>query len=137
MTVDVAFFATPDEGKHYLHKTKVSFTIERGIPYDFQMSDEFKYEQPYLFLMSQKLVKIISPMTNRVVKVIDFSAKVPKSLIPKVNKFDWLEMSHYLECYLGSSSSDFLLLLKLQDLNETSTVLKMGDKLFDSRPNLF
>lgn len=55
-------------------QTKVTVNIERGVSYDFQFSDEITYFRvPYIFFLHQNFVKIISPLTNKIVKNIDFA----------------------------------------------------------------
>lgn len=56
-------------------QTKVTINIERGVSYDFQFSDEITYFRvPYIFFLHQNFVKVISPLTNKIVKTIDFAS---------------------------------------------------------------
>ena len=114
-------------------KTKVTINIERGSLYDFQLTDEVTvWGVPFVVFLHSNLVELISPLTNKIVKTIDFGpsllAQHPK-LLKKVagkntktfNVFDNMCLSHYLEIYLSSSKLDCMFFLKLDDPNVNDT----------------
>lgn len=52
-------------------------TIEKGVPFDFDFSDEISpFNIPYVYFMHQNFVKIVSPITNQIVKSFDFGSKI-------------------------------------------------------------
>lgn len=118
---------------HQLMQTKVTKNLERGALYDFQLSDEIaSFPGPIIFFMHSTRLDLISTLTNKVVKTVDFStqlvgsdSKLFKSKIPAQalgkGVFDWFDkihLSHYLEVYLASSKMDCMFFLKFEDQND-------------------
>lgn len=94
--------------------------------------------------MHQNFIDIISPLTNKIVKHIDFSkellsadTKLIKKKVPEkelkagvFSLFDKITMSHYLECYLSSSKMDCMFFLRLTDSNDADDLYKVIDNQF-------
>ena len=109
--------------------------------YDWQFSDEIlTYEIPFVYFMHQNFLKIISPLTNKIVRNIDFSqdliSKHPKLFSKRLsqkdikkgvfNIFNKMQMSHYLEVYLTSSKIDCTYFMRLDDDND-DLLMKVRD----------
>ena len=79
-TVEIIMFqaalssrAEQEGREHQLHHAKVLVSIERTASFDFDFSDEVTtFQIPYVYFMHQNFVQIISPITNTIVKTIDF-----------------------------------------------------------------
>ena len=53
--------------------------IERGAMYDWSFSDEIlTFEVPFIYFMHQNFLKIVSPLTNKIVRTIDFGQELLK-----------------------------------------------------------
>jgi hypothetical protein len=51
---------------HSLHHVKALLSIERGVNFDFDFSDEItEFHIPYIFFMHQSFIKIVSPITSK------------------------------------------------------------------------
>lgn len=124
-------------------KTKVTVNVEKGVLFDFELSDEITgFNVPYIYFMHQSFLKIVSPLTNRIVRTFDFSLKLlnaENKLISKTvsqkelktgvfNLFNKLTLSHYMECYLSSPKMDCMCFLKLIDNNTTEFVYSIVDQ---------
>lgn len=75
-TIEIAIFRAvlKNQEYHKFMKTKVTINVEKGISYDFNFSDEVtQFNVPYVYFMHQTMLKVISPLTNKIVKTIDFS----------------------------------------------------------------
>ena len=57
--------------RHQLHQTKVLISIEKGVEFDFDFSDEISpFGIPYVYFMHQNFIKIVSPITSKYNKII-------------------------------------------------------------------
>jgi len=58
-------------------RTKITINVERGSSYDFQLSDEITcWGIPYIIFLHQNFIDFVSPITNKIVRTIDFGAQL-------------------------------------------------------------
>ena len=134
-----------------MHQVKVTTNVEIGVPFDFDFSDEIgSFGFPYIYFLQLNYIKILSPVTNQEVKVIDFGPKLikhlddnklKKTVLKYVKPEDYkkgvfslytnIYVPHYMECYLSSSNLDCSIFLRLIDKNADDQVKKF--KILDKQ----
>lgn len=64
-------------------KTRVTINVERGVNYDWAFSDELSraWDIPFIYFMHHNFVDIVSLLTNKIVRTIDFGPQ----LLRKIN----------------------------------------------------
>jgi len=154
-TVEIILFkatlskiARQQNRNHELHQTKVAISVEKDVPFDFDFGDELEsFRFPYVYFLHQNFIKIVSPITNLIVKVIDFAPslkqrlqehklvqKVKQMVTPKLydhgvfSLYTNISVPHYMECYLSSPQLDCCLFFRLLDNNDQQMKLRIADK---------